>query len=349
MILTKVTLVWVSKPEKPFRIISIPKRLIFIVLGGCGFLFLSALLMLCAAKGYSDQHYAIQQENLKLKQTLSQREEFYLDQQNQKEQVIQQRTDALAEKGESLKALQEQLTGVMQQLYQIRSSENKIRHFLGLEDKSADVRHPNQGGIGLADAPPHLYGDVASLPATKELFQSTPMVVSQSLQSNMQELLDYLEHKQEEASKLPTILPVASNGLWLSCGFGWRSNPFSGKGKEFHFGLDIAGPWKSRITSPADGEVIEAGEDRLLGRYAKIRHNKRLITVYGHMQSVEVSEGDLVKREDLIGYMGNTGRSTGIHLHYSVIKDGKYVDPLDYIWDRQISTLALGNKIDEAF
>jgi len=349
MILAKVTLIWVSKPDKPFRIISIPKRLVFIVLGGCSLLFLVSVFMLYGAKGYFDQRRADQQESIQLRRMLTEKEASYLDQQNQKEQLLQAQTEELSEKTESLKALQEQLSNVMQQLSQIRSSESKIRRFLGLEDKGADAKHPNQGGIGFIDIPPYPYGDVSSLPETKDMFPSSTTGLSNSLQNSMRELLDYLEHKQEEANRLPTILPVAANDLWMSCGFGWRSNPFTGKGKEFHFGLDIAGPWKSPIPAPADGEVIETGENRFLGNYVKIRHGKRLTTLYGHLQAIEVSEGDKVKREDLIGYMGNTGRSTGIHLHYSVLKDGKYVDPLDYIWDRTIPTLAQGNKSDEVF
>lgn len=334
--MAKVTLIWVSKPDKPFRIISIPKHLMFIALGGCTLIFLSSLVLFFAARSYSDQHFSDQQENLKLQQSLSQRKE-----------LIQQQMETLSEKSESVKALQDQLAAVTQQLHQIQASESKIRHFLGLEDKAGEVKHPNQGGIGMLQLPSYPSGEVSSLPETKAIFPSSASELPQTLQNSMQELLGYLEKKQEETSRLPTILPVAANDLWLSCGFGWRSNPFSGKGKEFHFGLDIAGPSKSRITAPANGEVIEAGEDRLLGNYVKIRHSKRLITVYGHMESLAVAEGDAVKREDLIGYMGNTGRSTGVHLHYSVIKDGKYVDPVPYIWDRTLSTLAQGSKNDE--
>lgn len=343
MILTKLTLIWVTKPDKPFRIISIPKHWFFIVLGGFGFLLLCSLALFYAAESYTAQHISDRLENRRLRQMLSQKETFYQDERNQKEHMIRTQAEEISKKGEALSALQQQLNGLMDQLYQIRSSETKIRRFLGLDDKAADAKHPNQGGVGLSELPPGTYGDPAALPATKELFRSDAAGASNELKNSVQELLDYLEQKHEEISKLPTILPVSSNDLWVSCGFGWRSNPFTGKGRELHLGLDIAGPFKSRVIAPADGEVIEAGEDRFLGNCVRIRHSKHLTTIFGHLQSIAVSVGDKVKREDLIGYMGNTGRSTGVHLHYSIMKDGKYVDPVGFIWDRELPTLALGN------
>jgi murein DD-endopeptidase MepM/ murein hydrolase activator NlpD len=105
--------------------------------------------------------------------------------------------------------------------------------------------------------------------------------------------------------------------------------------------VDIAGPWKDPIVAPADGRVIRTGKDRLLGNYVKLEHSAEIKTLYGHLATVSVASGDRVKRGDRIGTMGNTGRSTGTHLHYSVSVAGKYVDPLDYIWDRPFHRLNL--------
>ena len=164
---------------------------------------------------------------------------------------------------------------------------------------------------------------------------------TRTLQTSLQEVLDHLQDKQEASRRYPMILPVTSEKAWLSCSFGGRNSPFSPANKEFHNGVDIAGPWKDPILAPADGRVIRVGKDRLLGNYVKIEHSSRIKTLYGHMASTAVESGARVKRGAVIGYMGNSGRSTGTHLHYSVSVDGKYVDPLDYILDRPFNRLKL--------
>jgi murein DD-endopeptidase MepM/ murein hydrolase activator NlpD len=164
---------------------------------------------------------------------------------------------------------------------------------------------------------------------------------TRTLQTSLQEVLDHLENQREESRHYPTILPVTSDKAWLSCSFGKRTSPFSPERREFHNGIDIAGPWKDPILAPADGRIIRAGKDRLLGNYIKIEHSSKIKTLYGHLASIAVKSGSHVKRGEVIGYMGNSGRSTGTHLHYSVSVDGKYVNPLDYIWDRPFHRLKL--------
>lgn len=331
--MTKVTLIWVSKPEKPFKIISVSKRLIYCVIGGCCLLFLISLLGFFVTRGFVDRQLAIQRENQDLKNRIVQKEQLYREQKIRSDSLLRKQTAALNEKDKSIKVLRREMGGMLQELDQIRSNEGKIRRFLGLDDKALEAKHPNQGGSGVErDALSSLENPLPP-PNIHELLATEPVTDARSLNNNVQELLDYIERKQGEARCLPTIMPVAGKELWVSSEYGWRSNPYTGRGKEFHAGLDIAGPWKSHVIAPADGEVIEAAEDRYLGHCVRIRHNKHLTTVYGHLQSLKVSKGDKVKRGDLLGYMGNTGRSTGVHLHYSIMKDDKYMDPMDYIWD----------------
>jgi len=334
--LTRVTLIWVSKPEKPFKIISIPKRLIYLVTGGCCLLFLISLLFFLLTRGFVDHQLAIQQENQDLKNKIAQKERLYQETQIRNESLIREQTTALSEKDRSLKILRQEKSNMLEELDQIRSNEGKIRRFLGLDDKALEAKHPNQGGTGFESNALRFLENPNPPTDISELLGIDPVTFSKSLNNSVQELLDYIDRKQGEACRLPTILPVAGKDLWISSEFGWRSNPYTGRGKEFHAGLDIAGPWKSAIIAPADGQVLEVAQDRFLGNYIRIHHNKHLTTIYGHMQSAKVSKGDTVKRGDVIGYMGSTGRSTGVHLHYSIMKDDKYMDPSDYIWDLNI-------------
>lgn len=111
---------------------------------------------------------------------------------------------------------------------------------------------------------------------------------------------------------------------------GWRKNPF-GRGYEFHSGVDIEAPLGSKVRSTADGVVEFAGRYADYGKAVIIRHASGYLTLYGHLSQIDVKEGQKVKAGDVIGRVGSTGRSTGPHLHYEVIKDNRPVNPLDFL------------------
>lgn len=125
----------------------------------------------------------------------------------------------------------------------------------------------------------------------------------------------------------PSIWPVRG---WLSSYFGKRTDPFTGKEK-FHDGLDIANNPGLPIKATADGIVIFAGERGGYGNVVVIRHNETLETRYAHMQAYIVKVGQKIKKAETIGFLGNTGRSSGPHLHYEVRKNAVPVNPMNYI------------------
>lgn len=121
------------------------------------------------------------------------------------------------------------------------------------------------------------------------------------------------------------VLPIA--GARLTSGFGWR-------GREFHLGLDLAAPKGTAIVAADDGTVVEAGWDGGYGYAVRIDHGEgKLVTLYGHLSSIAVKQGQTVKKGDVIGYEGSTGRSTGPHLHFEIWRDGKAVDPRQFFPD----------------
>ena len=141
------------------------------------------------------------------------------------------------------------------------------------------------------------------------------------------ELSNFLREQKSILACTPSIRPTTG---WISSGFGYRMSPFTNQ-REFHKGLDIATRIGTPIVAPADGFVVFSGREGNFGRMIAINHGYNLLTRYGHLHKLGVSKGQFVKRGQVIGEVGNTGRCTGPHLHYEVLLNGVPVDPLRYI------------------
>ncbi|MBC2835631.1 DUF5930 domain-containing protein [Paragemmobacter straminiformis] len=141
--------------------------------------------------------------------------------------------------------------------------------------------------------------------------------------------LDRMNMYRIAAFKAPFSMPVNTPVRYTS-GFGGRDDPF-GRGHRKHEGQDLAGSYGAPIVATADGVVTYAGWESGYGRLVKIKHAFGLETRYGHLSQIRVSVGDRVSRGDRIGDMGNSGRSTGTHLHYEIRVDGKAINPMTFI------------------
>lgn len=120
------------------------------------------------------------------------------------------------------------------------------------------------------------------------------------------------------------------NGGWMSSPFGRRSDPFTGR-TSWHEGIDYAGRENSDVMATGAGVVVHATRRGGFGKLVEIDHGDGYLTRYAHLNDFKVSKGDLVQRGDVIGLMGCTGRCTGTHVHYEVIKNGRAVDPARYV------------------
>lgn len=128
------------------------------------------------------------------------------------------------------------------------------------------------------------------------------------------------------------VLPIGKPHFGVqTSGFGVRKNPFGGVSYEGHKGIDLKGMTGEPIKVTADGEVVFAGRKGGYGNCIIIQHKNDIQTLYGHLSKIDVQKGDLVKLGSVIGKLGSTGRSTGPHLHYEVIKDGEKINPANYI------------------
>jgi murein DD-endopeptidase MepM/ murein hydrolase activator NlpD len=145
--------------------------------------------------------------------------------------------------------------------------------------------------------------------------------------SSFHELLKYLREQRSIIAATPSMWPVQG---WVTSEFGYRTSPL-GVAREFHKGIDVAARAGVQVTAPADGIVNEVFYDREMGHTVKIDHGHGISTWYGHLLKRSLTQGIIVKRGDLIGYVGNTGRSTGSHLHYSVFLNGVPVNPRRYL------------------
>ncbi|MCF8720852.1 M23 family metallopeptidase [Nitrospina gracilis] len=146
-------------------------------------------------------------------------------------------------------------------------------------------------------------------------------------QVSFQELDEFFKNQRSLLGSTPSIWPTRG---WVTSGFGYRKSPFTGL-PEKHEGLDIASRKGSEIRATADGKVITAGRQYGYGNLVEIDHGYGVITRYGHNSKNMVKVGDSIERGDLIALVGNTGRSTGPHVHYEIIVDGVPVNPRNYI------------------
>ncbi|MBP9216054.1 MAG: M23 family metallopeptidase, partial [Agitococcus sp.] len=123
-------------------------------------------------------------------------------------------------------------------------------------------------------------------------------------------------------------LPVRTGAI--TSRFGYRSDPFT-QHVAFHSGMDFSGPQGTNIYAVASGIVSFAGIKSGYGNVIEITHGDGYVTRYAHAQHLAAKVGDLVSKDEVIAYMGSTGRSTGTHLHYEVLVNGKQIDPMGFV------------------
>lgn len=143
------------------------------------------------------------------------------------------------------------------------------------------------------------------------------------------ELWESLSERQSLLNATPNIRPAKG---WITSRFGYRMNPFTGQ-SNMHAGLDLAAAPGSPVYAPADGVVIFASYDESYGKLVSIDHGYGVTTRFGHNSQIYVHVGQRVNKWDVIAAVGNTGRSTGPHLHYEVRINGTPVDPANFILD----------------
>lgn len=258
--------------------------------------------------------------------------------------------------------LTSQVTSLQQHYQQVRELEHKIRIIANLPSNVTEARLPDlstgQGGGDeeaakkAAPADPPTFRDAPPEPAA-EPARKPPSPVSENgilklddaalarisrkaerlgqempaEQASLDDLLSGLQGKTDRLASTPSIWPTDG---WVTSGFGYRTSPFTGK-REFHPGLDIAANFGTAIVAPARGRVVWAGPRGALGNAVVIDHGHGIESFFGHTEKIVVHRGETVERGQEIALVGSTGRSTGPHVHYTIEKNGRPVNPMDYI------------------
>jgi murein DD-endopeptidase MepM/ murein hydrolase activator NlpD len=226
------------------------------------------------------------------------------------------------------------------EISKVRQLDQRLRVALGLDKGEAQPALLAQGG---ADAETRNALREAALQRSGRVlewgdgdFTSLAQEIA-SRQQGLRELKTHLDRQTAALAATPTILPT--KGL-VTAGFGYRKSPFTGK-REFHEGMDIAAPLGTPIRATADGIVSFAGPAATFGNVVFIQHGHGFATAYGHNSTIRVRTGQRVRRGDIIAYVGNTGRTTGPHVHYEVHVDGVPSNPLNYTADTAGVTLTI--------
>ncbi len=230
------------------------------------------------------------------------------------------------------------VTQLESELSRLRELDRTLRVAAGL-DKTPQPAESGQGGaeslsrVALMDALQQRSGRLADW-VGRDMEVLGQEIVSR--EHSLKELQKYLEEKRSVLASTPTIAPVP--GL-VTAGYGYRRSPFTGQ-REVHEGLDIAAPYGTPVVATADGIVTFVGPLASYGLVVFINHGHGFATFYAHSSRFRVSEGQTIRRGEVVAHVGNSGRTTGPHVHYEVHVNGSIVNPLKYIVDTSILKFA---------
>lgn len=232
------------------------------------------------------------------------------------------RNEALTEQNQDLT---ETAGEVLTELETLDQELDTLRERAGLSEESLPVIEPqveqSQGGLGRTASAEDLFG----------LAKAWMPKLTASLESSVRPALEStLAEESARASAFPNAKPFRGH-LETSSEFGLRPNPFGGRRYEMHSGLDFRGPVGTPIQATAEGVVITAKYAGGYGKHVVIDHGYEHSTLYAHLSAINVAVGDRVKRGNIIGELGNTGRSSGPHLHYEIRRRGTAIDPRYYL------------------
>jgi murein DD-endopeptidase MepM/ murein hydrolase activator NlpD len=184
----------------------------------------------------------------------------------------------------------------------------------------AIVKSRAMGGESLGSLGPVLAGGTGPTETALGVLSDLLGVIGTRLDS----VRDSVERRHALAAATPSVWPVAG---WLTSSYGTRKDPFT-HDADFHPGLDISADYGVPVLATGDATVVGAGTNGAYGNMVMLDHGFGIVTKYGHMSRLAVAANQHVKRGDVIGYVGSTGRSTGAHLHYEIWMNGRLTNPM---------------------
>ncbi len=233
------------------------------------------------------------------------------------------------QKDAQIAALASKIDNINSKMVELKQFDNKLKVMVNLEPGEDNIQF-----LGIGGSDPTLLDQRYSIEKAHEklvrlMHQSLDNLDTEiSVQTQEKaDLLEFLDSQKSMFACTPSVWPAKG---WVSSRFGYRISPFTNE-REFHSGLDISARNGSTIVAPADGVVESVTKDYGYGNLMIINHGYGFKTRYAHLSKSLVKSGQAVKRGESIALVGNTGRSTGPHLHYEVHLQGVPVNPLNYI------------------
>lgn len=222
----------------------------------------------------------------------------------------EQKLAQLEEKNEELQRQQRYIDALQKNIEQIDQRQQSLAELTGLDFLQEEISELD--GEGPTDI--------------KQLSSHIQTASEQSEQ--LKEIKEFVKNRSHIIQNTPMMWPTQG---WISSGYGYRQDPMGGRGRSFHEGVDIAAYSGTPVWATADGEVSFSGRRTGYGETVMINHEFGYETLYAHLRERHVTAGEEVKKGDLIGYVGRTGRATGSHLHYEIMVNDETLNPEPYL------------------
>ncbi|MDG2368352.1 MAG: M23 family metallopeptidase [Flavobacteriaceae bacterium] len=196
---------------------------------------------------------------------------------------------------------------------------------------ASDVRKAGFGGINRYENLKGFENSDLVVETTKKIEILTKQIVIQS--KSLDEIERLASDKEKLLTSIPSIQPIKNDDLTrMASGFGYRTDPFD-KSRKMHGGMDFTAPRGTPIYAASDGKIIRVdARSSGYGKHIRIDHGFGYVTLYAHLNKYNVKRNQKVKKGDIIGFVGSTGRSQAPHLHYEVRKDGKKYNPINFYY-----------------
>ncbi|ANS73400.1 hypothetical protein AWM70_01375 [Paenibacillus yonginensis] len=331
-----LTLLVLRESRSPVRQLHVPKPILVFV-PFAAILSISGLIISLQLRS-ADRIAGLEQE-------LAAKQLEWSSKQLAMEAVVSDKEEALRRLRGQVVSLSRQSQDVQKRLQTVSALQKQLEQFLGGErsvrtssaagaiSPSADDLKPStlqwtgENAVGGEFIAVHQLGTEKLIEDTEDDFKAIHSLIDQ-MQKQVPVQLDKAQARLEALSSTPSLWPTPSRTITSS--FGYRGDPFTGK-SAFHAGIDIAGNTGDPVYAAAAGTVTSVQRDGSRGNFVVIRHSNGLETWYMHLSSSLVKQGDSILKGQTIGKLGSTGRSTGPHLHFQVMKKQEPVNPLPYI------------------
>ena len=247
-----------------------------------------------------------------------------------KEKQLKQKNSELLSQYEILDKKAEQLEVVLKDIQ--RRDDNIYRVIFEAEPIANEIREAGFGGVNRYKELENLSNADLIIGTSKKLDKLSKQLYIQS--KSFDEVFEMAKKKEEMLASIPAIQPVSNEDLTrMASGYGYRTDPVY-KTTKFHAGMDFTAPRGTPIYATGDGKIIQAdAKNRGYGNHVRIDHGYGYVTLYAHMSKFNCRVGQKVKRGDVIGYVGNTGKSVGPHCHYEVRKNGEPINPVNFYFN----------------